>query len=66
MEAEGRVLEALPNDLFRVECEHGRKIIASLGGTARQASVRIVPGDRVLVQISSLDPGRGKIKQRLI
>ena len=62
---EGRVLDALPNDLFQVECE-GRKITASLGGPARQAAVRILPGDRVLIQLSARDPSRGKIKHRLI
>lgn len=64
--AEGKIIEALPNDLYRVACDEGGQVIASLGGAARQSIVRVIPGDRVLVEISSRDPSRGKIKRRLI
>lgn len=62
---EGTVLEALPQGLYRIACADGTKVTASLGGTARQATVRVIPGDRVLIEISSRDPGRGKITRRL-
>jgi translation initiation factor IF-1 len=64
-EAEGVVEEALPQAMFRVGLKSGEKITASLGGVARQTTVRVIPGDRVMVEISPLDPTRGKIKQRL-
>ena len=63
-EALGVVEEALPQDLFRVALENGEKVTASLGGQARQTMVRVIPGDRVLIERSSLDPTRGKIKGR--
>ena len=65
LEVEGVVEQAMPQDLFRNKCDNGSKVTASLGGTTRQTTVRVIPGDRVLVEISSLDPSRGKIKRRL-
>ncbi|HUY60753.1 MAG TPA: translation initiation factor IF-1 [Candidatus Dormibacteraeota bacterium] len=62
---EGRVLEPLPNALFRVELDGGQRILAHAAGRARLASVRILPGDRVLVELSTADPGRGRILARL-
>jgi len=56
---------ALPQDLYRVSLKSGEKITASIGGIARQTTVRVIPGDRVLIEISPLDPTRGKIKNRL-
>ena len=64
IEAEGTVEEALPQDLYRVALEKGDKVTASLGGKARQTMVRVIPGDRVRVERSSLDPSRAKIKSR--
>ncbi|MDD9946671.1 MAG: translation initiation factor IF-1 [Myxococcales bacterium] len=64
-EVPGVVEEALPHELYRITCDDGSKVTASLGGVARQAIVRVIPGDRVLIQISSRDPGRGKITRRL-
>ncbi|MDD9934761.1 MAG: translation initiation factor IF-1 [Myxococcales bacterium] len=64
-EAEGTVDEVLPGGLYRVSLEHGEKIRASIGGIARQTTVRVIAGDRVIVEISPLDPTRGKIKRRL-
>ena len=63
-DAIGIVEEALPQDLYRVALENGDKVTASLGGAARQTIVRVIPGDRVLVERSSLDPSRAKIKRR--
>ena len=64
-EVEGVVEEALPQDLYRVALKNGDKVTASIGGQARQTTVRVIPGDRVLIERSSLDPTRGKIKSRL-
>jgi translation initiation factor IF-1 len=63
--AEGVVQETLPQGLYRVSLKSGEKVTASIGGVARQATVRVIPGDRVLVEISPRDPTRGKIKLRL-
>jgi len=64
-EVQGVVEEAIPHGLYRIVCENGARVTASLGGDARQAIVRVIPGDRVLIQLSSWDPGRGKITRRL-
>jgi translation initiation factor IF-1 len=64
-QAEGVVEAALPQGLYRVSLKSGEKITASFGGLARQTTVRVIPGDRVRVEISPLDPTRGKITGRL-
>ena len=64
-EIEGVVEAALPQDMYRVSLKSGEKVTASIGGTARQTTVRVIPGDRVLIEVSPLDPTRGKIKNRL-
>jgi translation initiation factor IF-1 len=64
-EAEGVVEEALPQGMYRIRLDDGEKITASIGGKARQTTVRVIPGDRVVIEISPLDPTRGKIKQRI-
>ena len=61
----GVVEECLPQALYRVALKNGTKILASLGGVARQTTVRVIPGDRVLIEIAPFDPTRGKIKVRL-
>lgn len=61
----GRVIEPLPNALYRVELEDGHKVLAHTAGKARLQAVRILPGDRVQVELSTADPGRGRIIQRL-
>ena len=61
----GRVIEPLPNSLYRVELENGHKVLAHPAGKARLQAVRILPGDRVQVELSATDPGRGRILQRL-
>jgi translation initiation factor IF-1 len=61
-EREGTVEEALPGALYRVRCDDGAVVTVSLGGVARQVMVKVIPGDRVLVEVSELDPTRGRIK----
>jgi translation initiation factor IF-1 len=63
-ESEGTVVDALPKALYRVRCDDGHIVTASLGGVARQVTVKVIPGDRVVVEISPLDPTRGRIKAR--
>jgi translation initiation factor IF-1 len=62
---EGVVEAALPQGLYRVTLQSGMKITASLGGVAKQTTVRLIPGDRVLLEISEIDPTRGKITRRI-
>jgi len=61
-ETEGTVEDALPGALYRVRCDDGQVVTASLGGVTRQVTVKVIPGDRVLVEVSALDPTRGRIK----
>jgi translation initiation factor IF-1 len=61
---EGTVEKALPKGLFRVRCDDGNIVVASLGGVARQVTVKVIPGDRVVLEVSALDPSRGRIKTR--
>jgi translation initiation factor IF-1 len=63
-EIEGTVEKALPKGLFRVRCDDGQIVVASLGGIARQVTVKVIPGDRVVLELSALDPNRGRIKAR--
>jgi translation initiation factor IF-1 len=63
-ETEGTVEKALPKGLYRVRCDDGQIITASLGGVARQVTVKVIPGDRVVLEITALDPTRGRIKAR--
>jgi len=61
---EGTVKEPLPNAMFRVELDNGHKILAHISGKMRMHYIKIVPGDRVTVEISPYDPGRGRITFR--
>lgn len=61
----GRVIEPLPNALYRVELDNGHKVLAHPAGKARLQAVRILPGDRVQVELSATDPGRGRILKKL-
>jgi translation initiation factor IF-1 len=65
MEVEGRVKTALPNTTFRVELDIGGEIIAHIGGKMRKHYIRIIPGDRVKVEISPYDLTRGRITFRI-
>ena len=60
-ETEGTVEDALPGALYRVRMDDGRVVTASLGGVARQVLVKVIPGDRVELEVSTLDPSRGRI-----
>lgn len=61
----GTILEALPNTMFRVELEGGKRILATLKGTLRRRYVRIFPGDRVLVEMTKYDEERGRIISKI-
>lgn len=58
---EATVVEAMANDMFRVECSDGQRIVAHIAANARLGIVRIIPGDRVLIEISTYDGTRGRI-----
>ena len=61
IEIEGRILEALPNAMFRVEMEGGHKILAHISGKMRMHYIKILPGDKVKVELSPYDLTRGRI-----
>ena len=65
VEVEGTVLEALPNAMFRVEVQAGHVVLAHLAGKLRMHYIRILPGDKVKVELSPYDLGRGRITFRL-
>ena len=64
IEIQGTVLEALPNAMFQVELENGYKILAHISGKLRMNFIRILPGDKVTVEISPYDLTRGRIVWR--
>lgn len=64
IEVEGIVKETLPNALFRVELDDGRKILAHISGKMRRYRIRVLLGDEVKVEISPYDPERGRIVYR--
>ncbi|TET15982.1 MAG: translation initiation factor IF-1 [Actinobacteria bacterium] len=64
IEAEGTILEALPNAMFRVELDNGHKVLAHISGKMRMHYIKILPGDRVKVEISPYDLNRGRITFR--
>lgn len=64
IQVEGTVLEALPNTQFRVELENGHKVLAHISGKMRMNYIRILPGDRVVVELSPYDLSRGRITYR--
>lgn len=61
---EGKVLEALPNAMFSVELESGHTVLGHLGGRMRKNYIRVLPGDRVVVELSPYDLTRGRITFR--
>ena len=65
IEVEGVVKEALPNAVFRVELANGHQVLAHASGKIRVHFIRILPGDRVLVELSPYDLTRGRITYRL-
>jgi translation initiation factor IF-1 len=64
IEVEGTVIEPLPNAMFRVELENGHKVLAHISGKMRMHYIRILPGDRVLVELSPYDLTRGRVVYR--
>ncbi len=61
IQVEGRVLETLPNAMFRVELENGHKVLAHISGKMRMHFIKILPGDKVMVELSPYDLSRGRI-----
>ena len=64
VEVEGTVVEPLPNAMFRVELKNGHRVLAHVSGKIRMNFIRILPGDRVLVELSPYDLSRGRITYR--
>ncbi len=64
IEVEGTVTEALPNTQFRVDLENGHEVLAHISGKMRMHYIRILPGDRVKVELSPYDLSRGRITYR--
>ncbi|WP_018924648.1 translation initiation factor IF-1 [Salsuginibacillus kocurii] len=64
IEVEGTVIEPLPNAMFRVELDNGHRILAHVSGKIRMHYIRILPGDKVTVELSPYDLSRGRITYR--
>jgi translation initiation factor IF-1 len=64
IEVEGRVIEPLPNAMFRVELENGHRVLAHISGQMRMHFIKILPGDKVTVELSPYDLTRGRIVYR--
>jgi len=65
IEVTATVVEPLPNAMFRVELENGHKVLAHISGKMRKHFIRILPGDKVTVELSPYDLDRGRITYRL-
>ena len=65
IEVEAVVVEPLPNTMFKVELENGHEVLAHISGKMRKHFIRILPGDKVLVELSPYDLSRGRITYRL-
>ena len=64
IEGEGTVIETLPNAMFKVELENGHEILAHVSGKIRMNYIRILPGDKVTIELSPYDLTRGRITYR--
>ena len=64
IEVEGKVLEALPNAMFQVELENGHEVLAHISGKLRMNYIRILPGDKVKLEMSPYDLNKGRITWR--
>ena len=64
IQVEGKVLDALPNAMFKVELENGHEILAHISGKMRKNYIRILPDDKVLIELSPYDLTRGRITYR--
>jgi len=65
IEVEGKVVLCLPNTMFRVELANGHQVLAHISGKMRKHYIKILPGDRVLIELSPYDLGRGRVTYRL-
>ena len=61
IEVEGKVIEALPNAMFQVELENGHQVLAHISGKLRMNYIRILPGDKVTIELSPYDLSKGRI-----
>lgn len=64
IEVEGKVIEPLPNAMFRVELDNGHQVLAHISGKMRMHFIKILPGDKVTVELSPYDLSRGRITYR--
>lgn len=64
-EVQGVVERTLPQGLYRVKCDDGNVRTVALTGIPKQTLVRVIPGDKVIIEVSDLDPSRGRIKVRI-
>ncbi len=64
IETEGTVVEALPNAMFRIQLDSGHKVLAHVSGKMRMHFIRILPGDKVKLELSPYDLSRGRITYR--
>jgi len=65
IEMNGVIKECFPNTTFRVECDNGHELLAYLAGKMRRFYIRVLPGDRVIVEISPYDLSKGRIVKRV-
>ncbi len=65
IETEGKIVEALPNAMFKVELENGHMVLAHVSGKMRMNFIRIIPGDKVKLELSPYDLSRGRITFRV-
>jgi translation initiation factor IF-1 len=64
LQVEGTIVESLPNTMFRIDLENGHRILGHISGKMRKHYIRILPGDRVTVELSPYDLTRGRITYR--
>ncbi|CAM3058661.1 translation initiation factor IF-1 [Lactococcus hircilactis] len=64
IEVEGKVVETMPNAMFTVELENGHKVLATISGKIRKNYIRILPGDKVQIELSPYDLTKGRITYR--
>ncbi|MBA2123482.1 translation initiation factor IF-1 [bacterium Unc6] len=65
IEVEGKIIESLPNGMFRVELDNGHRLLAHLSGKMRLNYIKLLPGDRVKMQVSPYDLNKGRIVYRI-
>ncbi|MCX7928052.1 MAG: translation initiation factor IF-1 [Candidatus Omnitrophica bacterium] len=65
IETEGKIIETLPNAMFRVELDNGHIVLAHVSGKMRMNFIRLLPGDRVKLELSPYDLSRGRITYRI-